>query len=190
MTTYLDSVAAELQTRFAAATGVAIPFRVGEKARHQHHSPPAICWAPRSGKIDPARSTGRNGAAGREIRDRTQELDVYLYASTAEQSEAMHMAFVAFIAGTACRGIDLGEWEWLTESEAGAGWVSQEGTIRQRVTLHQPVFREGHDLREIMTAPLDAPNDGQDFASLTDPTLAAPRTFVIGHAVTPDGDFQ
>jgi hypothetical protein len=151
MTTKLEQLAADLAARFEAATGIAVPFVVGERSRHQHASPPTVAFVQARGGIAMPRTIGRQADGRREIRDRTSELEVYLYAATPAQSEALHEALIAVVAGIAGWSLTLGDWDWMTEAEGDAGWVFQGGTILQRITLHQPVWRTGHDLRRVLT---------------------------------------
>jgi hypothetical protein len=157
MGTKLETLSADLAERFATATGVAVPFVVGERKRHAHAyaAPPVVFWTMGTGgTIAGPQLIGRqSGGKARELASKSTAVDLHVWAATTAQAEAIHEALLALFLGVARWCVPMGDWHWVTEEPAEAGFTVATAELLQSIKIATPILDLGHDLRSVVTLP-------------------------------------
>jgi hypothetical protein len=153
----LETLAADIAARFALATGVAVPMVVGERKLHAHAyaAPPVVFWTlGKGGTIAGPQLVGRQaGGKARELASKSTEVDLHVWAATSAQAEAIHEALLALFLTVARWCVPMGDWHWVTEDAADAGFTVATAEILQSIKVATPVLDLGHDLRSVVTLP-------------------------------------
>lgn len=114
----------------------------GIRELERHETYPRIAWVPRGGSVAQTKYPGGQvrtaGVRERVLRTGLLEHDVFLHHTGFENTEALWRAFIASVTIQASGAIELGAFEWITETTAH-DYAVDAYMIRQRVTVRVPI---------------------------------------------------
>lgn len=119
-----------------------VVLQYGRRELEENQTYPRICWVPIGGNIDQTSYVGGRPGTGdtraKQLRSAGLQHDVFIHNEDFEDTEDLWKAFVAAVVTEGLGSVEMGEFEWITETQA-ADFAVDGYMIRQRFTALIPI---------------------------------------------------